>query len=58
MEHLPNVKVNHLEDWVVHLFNAIEQAAANDKEFNLSINADEVKNLAFEIRSLEWIEIY
>ena len=52
------VKVNHLEDWFIDLLKEIEQAAENNEEYNLHLDKKAVQDLAFESRSLEWIEIY
>lgn len=51
-------KSNNIESWVVELFKDIEKAAEMNEDFTLRLDKDEVQNLAFETRSLEWIEIY
>ena len=52
------VKVNHLENWFIDLLKEIEQAAEKNEEYNLHLDKKAVQDLAFESRSLEWIEIY
>ena len=53
-----NCEVNKLEQWVIELFKQIEEAADKGEEYTLHLDKKAVKDVAFESRSLEWIEIY
>jgi hypothetical protein len=55
---LNKCEVNKLENWVVNIFKEIEEAAARGDEYTLHLDKKTVQDVAFESRSLEWIEIY
>ena len=51
-------EVNKLEQWVLELFKQIEEAAEKGEDYNLHLDKEIVQKVAFESRSLEWIEMY
>lgn len=52
------VAVNHLEQWVLVLLKEIEEAAEKNENYDLHLEKEAVQDIAYESRSLEWIEIY
>ena len=48
----------NIENWVIQLFTEIESAADKDESYDLHLTQEMVKDIAFESRSLEWIEMY
>lgn len=51
-------KPNKLEQWVVELFKQIEEAAEKGEDYNLHLDKELVQDIAYDTRSLEWIEMY
>ena len=51
-------EVNYLEGWVTELLKQIEEAADKGEEYTLHLDKKTVKDVAFESRGVEWIEIY
>ena len=48
----------NLENWVIQLLTEIEDAAFKGESYDLHLTKDMVQDIAFESRSLEWIEMY
>lgn len=48
----------NIEQWTIELFKAIEEAAEKGENFDLHLESEAVQELAFESRSLQWIEMY
>ena len=50
--------VNYLEGWIIELLKQIEEAADRGGDYNLHLDKEIVQKVAFESRSLKWIELY